>query len=145
MGAATEYVLLAQVFHLRQQSGRVRKFREGDIVTGLSEEQERRLLRIGAIVERGEFEARAATADVAGVDVEETGEPTPAEPTVPGPDGPEPEEPAAAKPGPDAPRPELIDWLIDNAVDENGNDYTKSKLSRLKKDQLRELVDQVED
>lgn len=53
MGSATEYTLLASVFYQRQQGGARKRFRAGDIITGLSAEKADRLLKIGAIAPIG--------------------------------------------------------------------------------------------
>lgn len=49
------------------------------------------------------------------------------------------------KPAEDATKAELIAWLVENAVDEDGGDYTASKLQPHNKDQLWELINAVED
>lgn len=116
--SASEYVLLASVFYLRQEDGSRKRYREGDLVTGLNDEQVHRLLRAKAI---------ARPAD------------------VPAPDEPKPTEPADGKPADDATKAELIDWLVENAVDESGGDYTPSKLQPLNKAALWGLINSVED
>lgn len=57
------------------------------------------------------------------------------------------DEPAAAdgKPDADATKAELITWLVENAVDEDGGDYTESKLHPLNKAALWDLINAVED
>ena len=54
----------------------------------------------------------------------------------PGEDGDGP--PANAK------KSELVAWLVDNAIKEDGSDYTADELSVLKVAELRDLVDSVE-
>lgn len=119
MAASTEYVLLAEVFYLRQEGGRRVKFRRGDVVSGLSHAQVQRLLRIRAIGPRVTDEP---------VDVQ-----PPAAP------------PADDRPGEDATKDELIDWLVANAVDEDGDPYSRSRLQRMNKAALADLVDSMED
>lgn len=58
----------------------------------------------------------------------------------------EPAEPAeGGKPAQDATKAELIAWLVENAVDEDGGDYTESKLQPHNKAQLWDLINAVED
>lgn len=45
----------------------------------------------------------------------------------------------------DATKAELIAWLVENAVDEDGGDYTESKLQPHNKAQLWDLINAVED
>lgn len=61
--------------------------------------------------------------------------------------------PAAPEPGgfddsvPDAAatKAELVEWLVDNAVDEDGGEYSAGNLTRLNKHELRALIDAVVD
>lgn len=59
--------------------------------------------------------------------------------------GGEPSTDEDGKPGDDATKQDLIDWLVANAVTDDGSDYTEGALRPLNKAQLRELVDAVED
>lgn len=49
------------------------------------------------------------------------------------------------KPARTAVKADLVSWLVDNAVDEDGNDYDADELEKLNKDQLWERLDAVED
>lgn len=53
MSDKAEYTLLASVFYQRQQGGARKRFRAGDIITGLSVDKADRLLKIGAIAPIG--------------------------------------------------------------------------------------------
>jgi hypothetical protein len=61
--------------------------------------------------------------------------------------GPAADEPPAegGKPAEDATKADLIAWLVENAVDEDGGDYTESKLQPHNKAQLWDLINAVED
>lgn len=48
------------------------------------------------------------------------------------------------KPAANAKKAELVSWLVDNALKEDGSDYTADELESLKVAELRELVDSVE-
>jgi len=54
------------------------------------------------------------------------------------------DEDASDKPAANAKKAELVAWLVDNALKDDGNDYTVDELSALKVAELRELVDSVE-
>ncbi|MDH6199189.1 hypothetical protein M2272_005857 [Mycobacterium frederiksbergense] len=43
------HILLASVFYLRQEDGSRKRFRQGDVVTGLSDDQVQRLFKAGAL------------------------------------------------------------------------------------------------
>lgn len=109
-------VLLASVFYQRQEDGSRKRYRHGDAVADLPKAVAERLRRIGAIGEA-----------VGAVDLE-------AESLT-----------GAPKPDEDATKADLIAWLVDNAVDADGADYTTSKLQPLNKAALWELINAVED
>lgn len=56
------------------------------------------------------------------------------------------DEPAADgdKPPANAKKAELVEWLVENALKEDGSDYTADDLSAFKVAELRDLVDSVE-
>lgn len=120
--SSTKYVLLASVFHQRQEDGNRKRFRTGDIITGLSDDDAERLLKAKAI---------ALPGDVASApDLESPGGSA---------------ETADEKPGEDANKPELVAWLYENVAKEDGSDYTKTELNKMSPDELRAIVDSVED
>lgn len=119
--SAREYVLLAEVFYLRQEDGSRKRFRTGDVVTGLNDEQVQRLLKAKAIALPEDVPAAV--------------EP-PADPGDPG---------AEPKPPRTATNKVLIAWLVSNAVNEEGNDYTEKELKPLNKAQLLALIDSIPD
>lgn len=116
--SAAKYVLLAEVFYQRQEDGSRKRYRTGDVVTGLSGEQVERLLKAKAI---------GSEADLAV-------EPEPVAEEPEGDDG---------KPGEDATKPELVEWIYANVAKADGEDYTKTELRKLDPAELRSIVDSV--
>ncbi|MGB0971358.1 MAG: hypothetical protein ACPGVG_10395 [Mycobacterium sp.] len=114
MSSATEYVLLASALYLRQEDGSRKRYRSGDVVSGLSDEQASRLLTAKAIAVPGR-EQPAADDD---------------------PD-------AGDKPEPDANKPALVAWLLANVVKDDGSEYSEAALNRLSKPKLWELINSV--
>ncbi len=97
------------------EGGHTHHVYEGGVIEWLSEAQAEHFLAEGLAVKVGD------TTPV----VDDPGE---------GGDGP----PANAK------KAELVAWLVDNAIKEDGSDYTADELSVLKVAELRDLVDSVE-
>lgn len=127
MSAGKEFVLLAAVFYQRRPDGSRKRYRTGDVITGLSDDKVARLLKIGAIA--SESEVAAAVVDdspVAGGD--DAGE-----------------ESSVAKPAKNAAKAVLVAWLVDNAIKGDGSEYTADELGALKVTELRALIDAVED
>lgn len=58
------HILLASVFYLRQEDGSRKRFRQGDVVTGLSNDQVQRLLKAGAIGSKSEPAQAEGDSDV---------------------------------------------------------------------------------
>lgn len=120
MSAASKYVLLASVFFQRQQDGSRKRFLRGDTITGLSDEQVTRLVKARAIAAPGDVELE------------------PAEPVhIDGTD--------TSKPGEGANKPVLVGWIFENVAKEDGSDYTKTELNKLKVGELRAIIDSVAD
>lgn len=117
--SATEYVLLAEVFYLRQEDGSRKRYRTGDVVDGLNDEQVERLLRAKAI----------GSAD-------DLPEPEPVDDETEGEVG--------GKPAEDATKPELVEWIYENVAKADGEDYTKTELRKMDPKELRAIVDSVE-
>lgn len=116
-------VLLATTIFVLQEGGNYKQFHRGETVPGLNEEQVDRLTKCGAL---------GSSADLAPeVDEVDSVEDDPST------DG--------GKPDEDATKADLIEWLVDNAVDADGADYTTSKLQPLNKAALWELINAVED
>jgi hypothetical protein len=101
----------------RDKEGKVHERYEGAVIDWLNDDQKRHFLEAELVVKIGSAAAEP-------------------EPVVEANDG--------DKPSADAVKQELIDWLVANAVDEDGNDYTESALKPKNKDQLWELIDAVE-
>lgn len=120
--SATEYVLLAEVFYLRQGDGSRKRYRTGDVIEGLNDERVERLLKAGAIARPGDVPAESEP-DVA----EEAGE----------------SDEVGDKPA-DATKPELVEWIYANVAKEDGSDYTKTELRQLSPDELRDIVRSVD-
>lgn len=119
-------VLLATTIFVLQEGGHYKQFYRGDAVPGLNEEQVERLTKCGALGKASDVEPQAVEDDSeVGADV------------VPAEDG--------SKPDEDATKADLIEWLVENAVDADGADYTASKLQPLNKAALWELINAVED
>lgn len=115
--SATEYVLLAEVFYLRQEDGSRKRYRTGDVVDGLNDEQVERLLRAKAI---------GSADDLEPVDDETDAEVEDEKPT-----------------GDDA-KPVLVEWVLANVAKADGTDYSKSELNRMNKDELVEIIESVD-
>lgn len=49
----------------------------------------------------------------------------------------------SSTPGVAATKAELVAWIIDNAVHEDGSEYGESELNRLNKHELRDIIDAV--
>lgn len=60
MTAAAEYVLTADYLHRQDDKGVLRELRRGAILTDLSDDDVRRLVSAGAIVDRGAYERAKA-------------------------------------------------------------------------------------
>ncbi|HNM85352.1 MAG TPA: hypothetical protein PKI77_12600 [Mycobacterium sp.] len=56
----------------------------------------------------------------------------------------EADEAESDKPSANAKKAELVAWLVDNVLKEDGTDYTADELESLKVAELRDLVDSVE-
>lgn len=94
------YVLLATEFR-RREGGRRRRYRQGDVITGLSDGDVRRLVKCGAV---------AATSD------------TPPDGPPPPPDHPPPSPPAKV-----ATKAVLVDWLATHGGYDRGELADQSK------------------
>lgn len=93
------HILLASVFYLRQEDGSRKRFRQGDVVTGLSDDQVERLLKAGAI---GSKSAPSQTEGDTDVDV---------------------------RPKHVAPKAEWVDYAVTQGADREGaEDMTKAEL-----------------
>lgn len=117
-------VLLATTIFVLQEGGNYKQFHRGEAVPGLNEEQVDRLTKCGALGSAADLEPEVGEGD-SGCDTESAG--------------------GESKLGEDATKAELIEWLVDNAVDADGADYTASKLQPLNKAALWELINAVED
>ncbi len=117
---SAEYVLLAEVFYLRQEDGSRKRYRTGDVVEVLNDEQVERLLRAKAI----------GSAD-------DLPEPEPVDDEGEG-------EAGDDKPTEDAKKPELVEWVFANVSKADGSDYSKSELNRMNKDELVEIIESVD-
>lgn len=112
------YLVTAACVIAKDQDGKLHHRYEGDVISWLSDEQAEHFLSSGLV-----------------------------EKTDKGVGGSEPvdESDGDGKPASYATKAVLIDWLVENAVDEDGSDYTESKLQPLNKGQLWELINAVED
>lgn len=99
----------------KDKEGKVHERYEGAVIDWLSDEQAEHFISAGLVVELDSAPADSGESDDGG------------------------------KPAEDATKAELIEWLVENAVDTDGNDYTASKLQPHNKDQLWELINAVED
>lgn len=108
------YLVTAPLVLARDKEGKVHERYEGAVIDWLSDEQAEHLVGTNLVKE-----------------VESTDDQA---------DGPaDGEKPAAS-----ASNKVLAQWLVDNAVKEDGSDYTDAELKPLNKAQLRELIDAVE-
>lgn len=110
------YIVEAPLVLAKDKEGKVHERYEGAVIDWLSPEQAAHLVDTGLVKEVGS----APAAD---------------------------DEPSAegGKPAQDATKADLIAWLVENAVDEDGGDYTESKLQPHNKAQLWDLINAVED
>lgn len=117
-------ILLATTIFVLQEGGNYKQFHRGEAVPGLNEEQVERLTKCGAL---------GTAADV--------------EPAAP--ESASAEAPAATdggdKPDEDANKPELVEWVFNNVAKADGSDYTKSELTKMRVDELRDLIESVSD
>jgi hypothetical protein len=111
------YHVVAPLVIAKDQDGRLHHVYEGGVIAWLSDEQAEHFVSSGLVVER-----IGGSAPAAGEPADEGG-----------------------KPADDAQKSELIEWLVKNALDEDGNDYTKSKLNPLNKAALWDLINAVGD
>lgn len=116
-------VLLATTIFVLQEGGNYKQFRRGEAVPGLNEEQVDRLTKCGALGSASDLAPGADEVDLV-EDAPSSG---------------------GGKPAEDATKADLIEWLVDNAVDADGVDYTTSKLQPLNKAALWDLINAVED
>ena len=117
-------VLLATTIFVLQEGGNYKQFHRGEAVPGLNEEQVDRLTKCGALGSAVDLEPLAVEGGSSDDAESHEGE---------------------SRLGEDATKAELIEWLVDNAVDADGADYTASKLQPLNKAALWELINAVED
>lgn len=110
------YVVTGPCVIAKDQEGRNQHRYEGDVITWLSDEQADHFLQTGLVEE--------TDSGVGGSDPAEGG--------------------GDEKPAATAKKADLVAWLVDNAVDEDGADYDAAELDTLTKDQLWDRINSVE-
>lgn len=103
------------------EGGHTHHVYEGGVIEWLSDEQAEHFLSEGLAVKLGD----AAPVELVDPDTVDSGDP-------------------GDKPAANAKKAELVEWLVDNALKEDGSDYTADELGSLKVAELRALVDSVE-
>jgi hypothetical protein len=127
-------VLLATTIFVLQEGGNYKQFHRGEAVPGLNEEQVDRLTKCGALGTSDDLEPEAVETDD-GVERNGAGVPVSDE------DADDADDEGVELPPKVASKPVLIQWLVDNAVDSEGNDYVADELEEQTKAQLWELID----
>jgi hypothetical protein len=113
---AVTYRVTAPLVLAKDKEGKVHERYEGAVIDWLPPEQVEHFLGASLVERIGNVPAGDGSAEAVG-----------------------------GKPDADATKAVLIAWLVDNAVDEDGSDYTAAKLQPLNKGALWELIDAVED
>lgn len=112
------YKVVAALVLAKNQQGLIQYVYEGGVIPWLSDEQAEHFVSSGLVVEIDD----------------------------PEPEDDEPEDPAdGGKPAEDATNKVLAQWLIDNALKEDGSEYTEAELKPLNKASLWELINAVEE
>lgn len=114
------FVVDAPLVLARDQGGRVHHRYAGEVISWLDDEQRSHFLSLGLVHEVG--------------DVAASSEPAPDEPDDTG-----------GRPAEDAKKADLVDWVLANALKEDGSEYSEAELNRLNKDDLRALINSVPD
>lgn len=126
------YVVDAPLVLARDQEGRVHHRYQGAVIDWLSDEQAEHFLGLGLVHKVGDEPA----ADPSEPDSADAGN---------GGDLGSADSADSGKPASDATNKVLVAWLVDNAVKEDGSDYTQSELKPLNKAALWELINAIED